>query len=90
MDRFEAACRSDPAIHGAARIAGRFDYQLGSCHADLFDAERWRRSLEAHPDVLRIDQRIVRTVFGHGLHEVPLSGLRGAGGEGPASGPRRW
>jgi DNA-binding Lrp family transcriptional regulator len=77
MDSFEAACRNDPAVHRAVRVTGRFDYQLASCHPDPRAAERWRRGLEARPEVLRVDQRLVRTVLGHGLYGVPLGGLRG-------------
>ena len=74
VEAFEAWCQGEPAIACAAHICGRFDYQLISYHLDLRDADRWRRALEARPEVGQLEQRHVTTLAGHQLAGVPLIG----------------
>jgi len=72
MADFEAWCVADPWVTCAARVCGRFDYQLTSFHADLREANRWRRVLEARSEIQKVDQRGVRTLAGHPLSGMPL------------------
>jgi hypothetical protein len=74
---FEAACKADDAVTAAARICGRFDYQLTTFHSDVRAAHAWRRAMEERPEVHRVEQRSVRLLFGHDLLGLPLvSGSR--------------
>jgi hypothetical protein len=70
---FEAWCVEDGSVTRAVRICGRFDYQLTSFHRDLREADRWRRVVEARPEVGRVEQRQVRTVLGHQLAGLALT-----------------
>lgn len=75
---FEAACAADPAIMRASRITGTHDYRLTAFHADLSAAAAWARALRDHTEVAAVDQRFVRTLFGHELDGVPLREERGS------------
>jgi len=88
IDTFEAWCRDEPAMTGAVRICGRFDYQLMSFHSDIRELDRWRRQLEARPEVGKLEQRQLRTIHGHQLTGIPLIG-RGPSGAATRGAGRR-
>jgi hypothetical protein len=74
LQDFEACCVADRAITSAARICGRYDYQLTSFHADLRDADAWRHRLAARPEVGAVEQRRVRTIKSEPRGQIVVDG----------------
>jgi DNA-binding Lrp family transcriptional regulator len=70
---FEAFLLSDASVTMAARVSGRFDYQLTSFHKDIREADAWRRGLVSQADIAQVSQRRVETRAGHQLAGLPLS-----------------
>jgi DNA-binding Lrp family transcriptional regulator len=73
LAQFEALLLSDSCVTMAARVSGRFDYQLTSFHTDIRDVDAWRRGLASRPCVAKVSQRRVETLVGNQLAGFPLS-----------------
>lgn len=76
--RFERWCLQDRWVTRADLVAGRFDYQLWSWHADLQRSEAWSNALAAREEVRLVVSRPVRLLSGHTLPGAPIfTGVEG-------------